>query len=454
MTHRLGSFSQVVLATTLAFLFFAGAASAQSLPPAPSPSPSPSPSPQSPTSSQGSGSAFISRTLQAITDNCVALSNSPTPLSGARADLFTQCTDIINASDISEQDAAVLAVIDDENPGVGTNATDASVSQVQALSDRLFALREGSTGIQIAGLGEGTLRYGLDEHSASGSDGGMPRLGAFLNGLGFVGTQDQRGEQAPYDFSGGGVTVGADYRFGDNVVAGLAFGWTRRDSNFDNGSDYQSDSYSPSVYASWFGDAFFVDGIFTYTRTTHDLDRRIRYNVAGTPVIRTASADPNANEYAASVGGGYDFVFDELTVGPRVQVNYLHWDLESFTESGAGGLNLKNRSQDTDSLTSVVGAEASYAHSTEFGVLVPQIRIGWVHEFENDSRRINGFFAVENAAPMNVFTEKPDRDYAALGLSLSGTFAHGWSAFFDYETLLALSDVSLNRFTVGARLEF
>jgi outer membrane lipase/esterase len=454
MTYRAGSFSQVVLATTLAFLFFAGTASAQSTPP-PSPPPSPSPSPpQSPASSQGSGSAFIQRTLQAITANCVALSNSPVPLTPARADLFTQCTDIISASDISEQDAAVLATIDDENPGVGTNATEASVSQIQTLSDRLYAIREGSTGIQIAGLGDGTLPYGLAEDSASGSDGGVPGLGAFLNGLGFVGSQDQRGEEAPYDFSGGGVTVGADYRFGDNVVAGLAFGWIRRDSDFDNGSDFQSDSYSPSVYASWFGDDFFVDGIFTYTRTTHDLDRRIRYNVAGTPVIRTASSDPNANEYAASVGGGYDFTFDELTVGPRLQVNYLHWDLDAFTESGAGGLNLKNRSQDTDSLTSVFGAEASYAYSAEFGVIVPQIRIGWVHEFQNDSRRINGFFAVENAAPMNVFTANPDRDYTALGFSLSGTFAHGWSAFFDYETLLDLSDVSLNRFTVGARLEF
>jgi len=397
---------------------------------------------------------LLVRTFDAVTDNCVALSNNSSSLTPTQQDLFTQCTDIITSKPGDAQDQATLATIDDENPGVGTNAAEASVAQIQTLRDRLYAIREGSSGIQVAGLGLGTMRNGLVEDSASGSDADIPRLGGFVNGLGFFGDQRQRGEQAAYDFSGGGVTVGADYRFGDNLVAGLAFGWIRRNSDFTDRSEFQSDSYSPSIYASYFGDAFYVNGIFTYTRTNHDLDRAIVYNVGGGPVNRTAKSDPSANEYAVSVGGGYEWTFGEFSVGPSAQLNYVHWDLESFTETGAGGLNLQNGSQDLNSFTSVIGGDASYAFSTDIGIILPQIRAGWVHEYSNNSRTIGASFVSQPFAPMNVVTSKPDRDYATFGATVSGTFAHGWSAFLDYETLLDLSQVSINTFTIGARLEF
>ena len=168
----------------------------------------------------------------------------------------------------------------------------------------------GETGISVAGLfsepQHRLLADALDEDSAAGSIE-LTKLGAFFNALGFFGDTNLRGEEIGYDFHGGGVTAGVDYRFTDELVAGVAFGWTHAESDFDTsgGGNVDQDGYSGSLYGSYFGESFYVDGIFTYTYIDYDWKRAIQYPGFST----NANGSPHANQYALSGGLGYEFAF-------------------------------------------------------------------------------------------------------------------------------------------------
>jgi outer membrane autotransporter protein len=97
----------------------------------------------------------------------------------------------------------------------------------------------------------------------------------------------------------------------------------------------------------------------------------------------------------------------------------------------------------------------AYAINTGFGVLSPQLAVEWRHEFLNNDRSVAAKYAVD---PFNTFflipTDNPDRDFVALAVGMSAAFAKGVSAFFNYETIIGLRDVTSHAFVGGVRIEF
>src|SRR5207249_2847309 len=75
-------------------------------------------------------------------------------------------------------------------------------------------------------------------------------------------------------------------------------------------------------------------------------------------------ASTSGDEVKLSVNGGYDFVIERFTVGPRLGINLRETTIDGFQERGNTGLELKYNNQNVTSLTHVVGVFASYALST------------------------------------------------------------------------------------------
>jgi len=83
------------------------------------------------------------------------------------------------------------------------------------------------------------------------------------------------------------------------------------------------------------------------------------------------------------------------------------------------------------------------------------VRIEWEHEFMDDSRLITARFVNDPLRqPIRFATDSPDRDYVNIGVALSATFRGGIAAFIDYETVLALANVTRHDITLGIRGEF
>lgn len=91
-----------------------------------------------------------------------------------------------------------------------------------------------------------------------------------------------------------------------------------------------------------------------------------------------------------------------------------------------------------------MGGHISQSIRKPGGIISPGIRFEWMHEFENDERRINSRFvnAALGAGSFSIATDTPDRDYFNLGASLAITLPEGKLAFLRYETRLGHNDIS------------
>ncbi len=112
---------------------------------------------------------------------------------------------------------------------------------------------------------------------------------------------------------------------------------------------------------------------------------------------------------------------------------------------------------ETDSLESILGAQMSYAWSQSWGVLMPQVRAEWHHEFLNSSRSYDVTFLVDPRSNQHIYrstTGSPDRDFANIAAGVSAVLKHGMQVFLDYETIIGLSNIETHKFTAGVRVEF
>lgn len=341
---------------------------------------------------------------------------------------------------------------------------DAGTNQARTIGARLSALRGGARGFSLGGPGLELpgQKYALADLGTRAASDASPsaaisselgsRLGVFVNGRLSFGDTDATTREQGFDFISGGVTGGVDYRFTDNVVLGIALSYThsRADINFDFGETI-SDGYGVSVYGTYYIGNFYLDGHAGFEWNEYDTERRIVYAAFD----RTTQAKLSGQQYTANLGAGYDFRIGAITLTPYGRAEYVHLDLDSFTESGAIGLDLFVKAQRVDSFQTALGGRVAYSINTPFGVVVPQGSVEWRHESLNDSRSVTAKYAVD---PFNTFfvipTDNPDRDYVALAAGASAVFSKGVSAFVNYETALGLRDVTSHGFTGGVRVEF
>lgn len=106
------------------------------------------------------------------------------------------------------------------------------------------------------------------------------------------------------------------------------------------------------------------------------------------------------------------------------------------------------------SFTSNLGIQLSTARNLSSGVIVPQIRVDWVHEFEDDGVGMTAYYLDDiNREKFKVETESLDSDYFDVSIGLSAQFPHGRSGFISYRTLQGYSGLTYNSIQAGFRIE-
>ena len=112
-------------------------------------------------------------------------------------------------------------------------------------------------------------------------------------------------------------------------------------------------------------------------------------------------------------------------------------------------------SQKWKSLMVGLGGEVSYAISRNWGVFIPQARLEYVHQFEHETREINGCFV--NDAEGNTFvicTDDPDREFFNVQVAVSAQFAQGRLAYVHFEQVLGNSQFDWYEVTAAVHFEF
>jgi outer membrane autotransporter protein len=294
-------------------------------------------------------------------------------------------------------------------------------------------------------------------------DPGFSRLGVFVNGNFNVGEKDRTAHESGFEFSTYGLTAGADYRFTDRLVAGIALGYSNNSTDLDAaGGNLDTNGYSVTFYGTAYqSDDIYVEGLYSFGRNNFSTQRNIFYGVAATRINQAALSSNGSDQHALGLGAGYHLNRNAFTITPNVRVDYVRTATdgfrETFTNWNAPGteLGLEIDGQTVTSTTLTVGTQTNYVLSQSWGVLIPHANLEMVHEFKNDSRSLTGRFLEDwdkNTFVLN--TDEPDRDYFNLALGFSAQFTQGRSAFFQYQGTLGLKDYSSHGVMTGVRIEF
>jgi outer membrane autotransporter protein len=416
----------------------------------------------------------------------------------AERDVFERCREVKiqdgqTFDDLTAaQDNGLGNMTSTQTSSMKTTSVDISRPAANAITARLAALRAGGVGGVALNLKNKQTRPVLlaaldsdaaDDEAVTGSILDSGKFSVFLNGLYATGDKDSTTNEPGFDFDAYGILVGADYRFTDQLIFGLAVNYQKTDADLDhNAGDTDVDGYGVSLYGTYYYGQFYINGIGTIGRSDYDSTRKVNYAVKKstaadvsddpriTRVDQKFDGDADADEYGYSFGAGYDFFLKGFNFGPYGRLNYHYTKIDDYKEHQSGnnkdpgfGLALKIDDQNIKSLSTNLGARAGYTFTTGIGVFTPYARFDWQHEFENDTSAIKGSFVnggqgtVPGAAAANniiIPLDDPDRDFYNLGFGVASVFPHGISAFLDYLTVLGLDDITVHQFVGGVRFEF
>ena len=337
----------------------------------------------------------------------------------------------------------------------------------------------GSVTMRQQGADQQRIQLRLEELRQTGREGSglaasadpsfqLGKLGLFVTAEGDWVRKDVTRFEPGFSSDAGGVIVGADYGVLPWLTAGLALSYLGTNGNYTgNNGHFNTNALGVTLYSSVSPlPQLFVDGTVGYTYRAYDTVRRAIYSnpnngLTGVGVDGFVQGDTTGNEFRTSIQTGYDFVLGALTVGPRGGVNYSTNDINSYDERNSSpkgldtGLQLAYNAQHRESLTTTVGAFASYAISTAIGVFVPQLTGEWVHEFLDNQRVIYFHFREDvGQTKLRFQTDPPDRNYANLGTGVTLVLPKGLQVFLSFRALVGYSDREAYTANGGLRIGF
>jgi outer membrane autotransporter protein len=419
--------------------------------------------------------------------------NASGGLSAIQQDILFRCGEVKIQSgqtfdDLTdEQINALENMTSTQSSAMNTATVEIARPQATAITGRLASLRGGGVGglamnVQprqrepIYYAGPVTSLSADEQDTGVGAD--FDRFGIFLNLNGATGSKDETTNEAGFDFSSGGIVAGADYRLTPGFFLGLAVGYSQLASDIDDdGGDVDVSGYGLSFYGTYYISNFYLNGIATYGRKDYEIKRKLDYSIDRNPndpdpsstatVNQEFDGDTEADEYGFTLGAGYDLFLGGFNLGPYARLNYLRTDIDGYDEDLANdntddgfGLALSIDDQEIESVSTIVGTQASYAFNSAVGVWTPYVKFDWQHEYQDDATELKAGFANAGSNPdvvaqnsIVIPLDSPDRDFFNLGVGLSATFAHGFSAFVDYATVLALEDLTVHQVVGGLRIE-
>lgn len=339
----------------------------------------------------------------------------PTSPLGSILSVFQGSTIVINGTTVTLTQAQVNDIVSqfvqELTPSFSISATSAGVtnsigaSSSSTISNRVASLRgaDSQTGMAAGDMvGRGIELWAL------------PYLSTF--------TQDLKDGVSGYKADSRGITVGADTVVADNLRVGLALGYANTDLDGKNaslGDSSEIDSYQATLYASYSPAPWFVDVQLGYGFNQNDQIRKfaVVQPSSGFSSIENLTADYDSSSYRARISGGMTKTFSGVELTPSLFMQYTYSETDSYKESGTNGVNMSD--SDTTSVLGGIGLKLAYPVAIEGGRLIPEVRIGYTREFNDDAPSTP--FSMVNLPELTstIRGAKPSQNIYNVGLGLT-----------------------------------
>jgi uncharacterized protein with beta-barrel porin domain len=278
-------------------------------------------------------------------------------------------------------------------------------------------------------------------------------LGVYATGLGQFGSRDLTPSQNGYSFNNAGFVAGADYRFSPRLVAGLAFGYTQSNVNFDTSTLSASGQFlnhnllEGNLYATYaFTDALYMNAIAFVGGGSSNSQRHIvipSNDPSEAPVDQIATGSFGSQVQGVSVSGGYALPFGALVVTPTARFLYQHTGVDGFNEN-AFSVDLRYDSSRVNTILSSLGADVQYTLNTQFGLLYPTAQFYWAHQYSPSKTTITPSFINDASlkSPFIMPGTPTSTNYFDLGVGIALQLSRNSSAFINYDAILGISNTT------------
>lgn len=257
----------------------------------------------------------------------------------------------------------------------------------------------------------------------------LDRLGGFASVQYASTDRDASALEQGWDSDLTSLLGGLDYRYDDTLVAGVALGYTSDDAGFtNNAGSLDTTSWSGTVYATYVPvKNASIRGYLGFRDLEYDATRQLRFG----GITGTTTSDAGGDQWVFGVSGSFDRELGAWTLGHFINLDYASTDIGGYTERGNTGLEMIYADQSTRSLVSTLGLRLSRT----WGRVTPELRVGWVHQYENDARNIQTRLALSPDSVFTITTDDPDRDHFVGGIGAVVETGGKLQVFFDYERI-------------------
>ena len=239
----------------------------------------------------------------------------------------------------------------------------------------------------------GQVMKGTDEdedaHSDASAEGAPECCTLWVQGFGAALDQEERGSSGGYDAHIWALSFGFDRFVSDHVIAGISGGYGRsRIRTDDAATGANADSYLGSLYGSLKWDAFYLEGVASFSCNYYDESRHIAFNT----VNRRAEGEYRGRQYSGYLEGGYRFKYKEFLLTPFASAHYMKLKIDEYAERGAGTLNLNVSAQNFDMFQMGLGIQC--ARTILYGTIriMPEIHATFLYDFVSDPRQTTSTF--------------------------------------------------------------
>lgn len=361
-------------------------------------------------------------------------------------------------------DGALNSALDQISGTTHSVSSTVAPARQGAFYQNLFGRTGGTTGLGFLGLNDRQsdpltmLASGGPVASDAGfaltRDGQKLPYGMWIKGYSVTGNRHGEDTGSRYDYTIGGAIAGFDYLINPNIRAGVAVGYSRTNVDMKQLRDNSdAESWQGSIYGSYVPKSklWYVDAAFGYSKNSYETKRYLNFG----NIYRVARGSYDGSDISGYLEGGYKVpIFAGITATPLASFLAMCNHTDSFTETGAGALNLESDSNHTDSYQSGLGVKLAreFKAAKDF-TLTPEFGAKWLHEFGDTEANINARFAGETAGSFVIASSTTKRDAGVFSLNLTGKKSDMLSFFVGYDLGITNDQIS-HGFTGGLRFNW
>ena len=263
-------------------------------------------------------------------------------------------------------------------------------------------------------------------------------LDIWVQGFGTFGHLGGDGNALGGDYTISGINGGFDYRVSSELLLGLAVGYAHNSADVGGpGADGKVDGIQLAGYGGYVSGPWRLDGIFSYGFLQTDTRRQI--NVG--PIHQQADASYDGGVFSLSAEGGYAFEYERVTVEPTLGFSYAHLSQDGFSETGTAAYDgnnygLKVSDVGMDSFRSALGVRLASRFGKKGSVnFIPELRLGWEHEFVDNTADVTARF-VRGSGDFNVRGVELGADSGVASAGLTVVFNKAIQASVNYDAQL------------------